>query len=125
MFAAVFAVLALVLAAVGLYGLVSFAVAQRTRDIGIRMALGASRGRVLADVLRDGMTLATLGTAFGLAGAVALTRVLGSLLFEVSPRDPATLVIVASVLAAVTLVASWLPARRATRVDPMVALRTE
>jgi predicted permease len=125
LFSTAFAALALVLAAVGLYGLVSFAVAQRTRDIGIRMALGATRGRVLSGVLRDGMTLAGLGIAAGLAGALVLTRVLGSLLFEVSPRDPVTLLLVTGLLAAITLVASWLPARRATRIEPMSALRTE
>jgi predicted permease len=120
-----FGVLATLLAAVGLYGVMSFAVARRTREIGIRMALGAERRRVLGLVLHDVALLAGIGIAIGLPASVALSRLLASQLFGISPWDPLTLALAAAVLALVTLAAGWAPARRATRLDPMVALRYE
>ena len=122
---AAFGVLATLLAAVGLYGVMSFAVARRTREIGIRMALGAERRRVLGLVLGDVALLAGLGIAIGLTGSVAFSRLLGSQLFGVSHWDPLTLALATAALALVTLLAGWLPARRATRLDPMTALRHE
>jgi putative ABC transport system permease protein len=120
-----FAVLAALLAAIGIYGVLSYAVTGRTREIGIRMSLGASRGRMLAGVLADGMRLAAIGLAVGIAGALAAGRVLRSLLSEVKPGDPAVIVATAVLLALVALLACWLPARRASRLDPMSALRYE
>jgi putative ABC transport system permease protein len=120
-----FAALAMLLAAVGIYGLLAYTVAQRTREIGVRMALGASRRGILALVIGQGAVLAGIGVAAGLAGAFASTRYLSSLLFGITPLDPATFVAVALVFAAVALFASYVPARRATRVDPLVALRSE
>ncbi|HZF30808.1 MAG TPA: ABC transporter permease [Gammaproteobacteria bacterium] len=120
-----FAGLALVLAAVGVYGLLMRAVARRTREIGIRMALGADRGRVLRSVLRQGMTLAAIGIAAGLAASAYLARFLASMLYGVDALDAPTLAATAAVLAAATLVAAWVPARRATRVDPLAALKEE
>jgi predicted permease len=120
-----FAALAALLAAIGIYGVLSYAVRQRTREIGIRMSLGASRGRVLGEVLREGMRLAILGLAVGIAGAFAASRVLASLLSEVKPGDPVIFVATAGLLAAVALVACYLPARRAAKLDPMTALRYE
>jgi ABC-type antimicrobial peptide transport system permease subunit len=120
-----FAALAVLLASVGLYGVLSYTIAQRTAEIGLRMALGAQTGNVVADVLRGALRLASIGVVLGLAGAFGVTRFLSSFLFGVSPMDPATLAGVASVLVAVTVVASWLPALRAARVDPMAALRSE
>ncbi len=116
---------ALLLAAVGIYGVMAYAVARRTQEIGVRMALGADRSRVVRLVVGRAMWLAGLGLAIGLAGALATTRVLDSLLYGITATDPATFVGVPLILAAVALVASLLPARRATRIDPMVALRTE
>ena len=121
----VFAAIALVLAMVGVHGVLSYTVAQRTREIGIRMALGADRDSVRGLVLGQGARLVAAGLALGLAGAIGLSRLLASLLYGVHPNDPMTLVLVAVGLGAVALVASWLPARRAARVDPLVALRAE
>ena len=120
-----FAALAALLAAIGIYGVLSYAVRQRTREIGIRMSLGASRSRVLGEVLREGMRLALLGLAVGIAGAFAAGRVLASLLSEVKPGDPVIFAATAGLLAVVALVACYLPARRAARLDPMTALRYE
>ncbi len=120
---AVFAATALVMAAVGIYGVLAYAVSRRTQEIGIRMALGAQTGDVLRLVGREGLVLAAAGIGVGLAGALALTRLMSSLLFGVSPTDPITFAAVPAMLAAVALAACYLPARRAARVDPTVALR--
>jgi predicted permease len=122
---AAYGALALLVAAVGLYGAMAYTVARRTREIGIRMALGARRESVLSHVLREAARLAAIGGALGLAIAVPATRLLRSQLFGVSPSDPLTLVGVCVVLGAVSLAAAYVPARRATRVDPVVALRAE
>jgi predicted permease len=119
------AALAVALAAGGLYSLIAYTVAQRTHEIGIRLALGAERGDILWLVLWQGFRLAAIGIALGLAGAVAATRALRSLLFGVSPTDPLTFVAAPLLLALVALLACWFPARRATRVAPLVALRVE
>jgi len=120
-----FAGAALLLAGIGLYGVIAYAVSQRTREIGIRMALGATRSAVLALVLRQGMKLAGIGVLLGTAGGLGLTRVLTGFLYEVKPTDPATFVSVSLILTLVAVLACWLPARRAAKVDPMEALRYE
>jgi putative ABC transport system permease protein len=121
----VFAGLALLLSAIGVYGVLAQNVARRTQEIGIRMALGAGAGEILRLVLRRGLGLVGLGLAIGAAGALALTRLLQTLLFGVSQTDPVTFGGVIAVLGAVALVATWIPARRAMRVDPLVALRRD
>ncbi len=120
-----FAALAALLAAIGIYGVLSYAVRQRTREIGIRISLGASRGRVLGEVLGEGIRLAALGLGVGIAGAFATNRVLASRLHEVRPGDPAILAAAAALLSIVALAACYLPARRAAKLDPMTALRCE
>jgi len=122
---ALFGAVALVLASVGIYGVVSYSVSQRTREIGIRLTFGADVGKILGMVLWEGLRLAIAGVVVGLLGAWALSRYLTSILFGVRATDPPTYVGVALLMAAVTLVACLVPARRATKVDPMVALRYE
>ncbi len=123
-----FGIVAQQLASIGLYGVLAYSVSRRTHEIGIRMALGANRGRMLAMILRQGMTLTLIGVALGLTGAYVLTRYMGtlnSMLFQVEPRDPLTFGVMAALLTIVALIACFVPARRATKVDPMVALRYE
>jgi putative ABC transport system permease protein len=121
----IFSGLALVLAAIGIYGVIAYSVTQRTREIGIRMTLGADSPAVLRMILKQGLTLAVVGVGLGLAGALGLTRFLESFLFQVNTFDPITFAGVAAVLITVSLAACWIPARRATHVDPIVALRYE
>jgi len=120
-----FAAMAMVLATIGIFGVISYSVSCRTNEIGIRMALGAQRGDVLRQVLSEGARLAGIGIAAGLAGSLLATRLVATLLFGVKPADPLTFAAVAAILAGVTLTACYIPARRATRVDPIVALRYE
>jgi ABC-type antimicrobial peptide transport system permease subunit len=119
------ALVALLLAMVGIYSVISFSVSERTREIGIRMALGARRGDVLSMILGHGMRVSALGIVMGLAIALGLTRLLRTLLFDVSATDPITFGLVATMVSLVALMACYLPARRATRVDPLEALRDE
>jgi ABC-type antimicrobial peptide transport system permease subunit len=120
-----FAALAVALAGVGIYGIVAYRVNQRTHEIGIYIALGAQRHDVLRLVMKDGVKLGLLGIALGLGGAVAFTRLMVSVLFEVKPADPATLIVVALLLGAVAMLACYVPARRALSIHPMTALRRE
>jgi putative ABC transport system permease protein len=115
----------LILAAIGIYGLISYNVAQRQHEIGIRLALGAQKGEVLRLVIKQGFVLAIIGVALGLGASLLVTRVMASLLFEVSATDPLTFATIPVLLTVVALLASFIPARRATTVDPMIALRYE
>ncbi len=115
----------LVLAAIGLFGVLAYAVSQRTHEFGVRLAMGAQIGEVLRLVLIQGLKVAGMGLGIGLAGALALSMVLQSMLFEMRAQDPLTFLVVVVLLGLVALVACYLPARRATQVDPMVALRCE
>ena len=120
-----FAAAALLLAAIGMYGVIAYGVTQRTREMGVRMALGASEKRILRLVLGEGGRLAILGAALGIAGSLAATRLIRSLLFETVPNDPLTFVITPLLLASVAMLATYIPARRATKLDPTLAIRGE
>jgi putative ABC transport system permease protein len=120
-----FAGMALMLAIFGIYGVMAYSVAQRTHEVGIRMALGAQKSNVLGMVIRNGMTLTLLGVAIGLAIAFCLTRLMRALLFEVAPTDGATFAVVPILFVVIALIACYIPALRATKVDPLVALRYE
>jgi ABC-type antimicrobial peptide transport system permease subunit len=125
MLSAFFAALALLLASIGLYGLMSYAVTRRTREIGVRVAVGAQRQNVLWLVLRETLTLTLLGIAIGIPSAIAATRLIASMLFDLSPSDLPTIAAVSLLLLLVAFFAGYLPARRASAIDPIVALRTE
>jgi putative ABC transport system permease protein len=120
-----FALTALLLAGLGIYGTISYLVSERTHEIGIRLALGAKRGEIMRMILRQGLALAIAGAALGLVGALIVSHLMAGLLFGVSPTDPLTFVGVTLVLASVALAASYIPAMRAMRVNPLVALRYE
>jgi putative ABC transport system permease protein len=121
----IFAVLAVILAGVGIYGVMSFSVERRSHEIGVRMAMGAERHNVLGLVIRHGLKLVAIGLVIGIGASFWLTRFIAGFLYGVSSHDPLTFVVVSVVLVAVTLLACWIPARWATRVDPVVALRYE
>ncbi len=121
----VFALAALLLAMAGVFGVLAYSVAQRTREIGVRIALGATRGQILKLILGQGLITVAIGIVIGIAGSLALTRTMSSMLFEVSPNDPVTVVVITLALVVIAMLASYIPARRATRVDPMIALRYE
>src|SRR5262249_28475087 len=120
-----FAAAGLALTLIGIYGVISYSVSQRTKEIGVRVALGAPRKKVLGLILGQGLRLALLGAAIGLVGSLAFTRVIASELFGVKPADPGTLIGVVLSMLGIALLAAYLPARRATRVDPVIALRHE
>jgi putative ABC transport system permease protein len=120
-----FAAIAVLLSAVGIYGVLAYAVEQRTQEFGVRTALGATARDVLAIVLRQGLLLTGVGISIGLMGAMALTRYVAGMLYDVQPLDPPTYIAVAALFIAVTSVAAYLPARRATRIEPLTALRCE
>jgi ABC-type antimicrobial peptide transport system permease subunit len=120
-----FAGVAAALAAVGIYGVMTYAVSQRTHELGLRMALGAEPAQLRATVIREGMSVAGIGGAVGLAGALAVSRVMASLLYGVKATDPLTFAVVAFALGSVALVACYIPARRATKIDPLKALRAD
>jgi putative ABC transport system permease protein len=120
-----FALLAVVLGSVGIYGIVSYAVTQRTQEIGVRMALGAQARDILQLILKHGVVLVLTGVAIGVAGALALTRFLSTLLFGITPTDTLTFVVVSAIFFLIAMIASLIPARRATKVDPLIALRYE
>jgi putative ABC transport system permease protein len=120
-----FAALALLLSVVGIYGVIAYSVGQRTHEFGIRMALGAQRHQLLLLVMRQSVWTLAVGLTVGVGGAIAVTRLMGSLLFEIGPADPLTLSLMATVLMMVALIASYIPARRAAEVDPMAALRDQ
>jgi putative ABC transport system permease protein len=122
---ALFAGLATLLAAVGIFGVMNYTLTLRTREIGLRMALGAQHREVQMLMLKQGMLLTLIGTVIGIAGALALTRLMSSLLFGVKPTDPVTFTVIGLFLMLVALIACYLSARRATRIDPMIALRAE
>ena len=115
----------MLLASIGIYGVMAYTVAQRTNEIGIRMALGARPGDVSRLVVGQGMRLTLIGIGLGVVGALAVTRLMGTLLFNVAPNDPLTFIAVSAILAAVAFLAGWLPARRAARIDPLLALRQD
>jgi ABC-type antimicrobial peptide transport system permease subunit len=123
--ATIFALSALLLASVGIYGVLAYTVASRTREIGVRVAIGATRRSVIGLVLRDGMTWASSGIVVGLIGAFAAARFIAAILFDVQPRDPLTFAIVAGAMASVALMACAIPAARAVRIDPTIAMRSE
>jgi putative ABC transport system permease protein len=121
----VFAAVALTLAAVGIYGVISYAITQRTRELGVRLALGAQRRDVLGLVLRRGLVLVACGLGVGIPGSLALTHLLSDFLFGVTPTDPTTFVVVSIFLGAIATLAAYIPALRATRIDPIIALRAQ
>jgi len=121
----IFASVALLLAGIGIYGVISYSVAQRTHEIGIRAALGANKARLMVLILRRGVLLAAIGLAAGVAGSLGLTRLMESLLFGIGARDPWTMALVGVVLGLMAVLACYVPARRATTIDPLIALRYE